>query len=130
MLDLAAGLKNSLIIMELLRDREELQDIPVLVGTFTNCREVGLTFYVHAKGKAQDMTFCVYQHRNSDDIIINGKSGYISLAGELPYISDNKYEYLGKFAVNEYTQAAECLLNLILEMYTTGTINKIKGAQI
>ena len=62
----------------------------------------------------ETFTFCTYEHRNSDSIIINGKKGYISIAGNLPYKSDNKYEYLDSFAFDQHYQAANRLYALIL----------------
>ena len=110
MITLSNGLKNSLVILELLRDDENLQDIPISVGTFTNCRECGLTFMVMGK---TSFTYCVYEHRNSDEIIINGKKGCISVNGDLPYIGDTKYDCLAKFNYNQYYEAAEKLRELI-----------------
>jgi hypothetical protein len=78
MITLERGLRNSLIVLEYLRDMEELKDINITIGTFTNCREVGLTFAVLEK---KNFTFCVYEHRNSDSIIINGAPGFICNAG-------------------------------------------------
>jgi hypothetical protein len=117
MIQLAEGLKNSLIVLEHLRSNEELakEKIYIAVGTFTNSRECGLTFKVMEKGKS--FTWCVYEHRNSDDLIINGKKGYISSNGELPYITDSKNDYLAEFGYNQHAECADKLTKLILEWY-------------
>lgn len=82
----------------------------VTVGTFTNCRECGYTFRVSIyEPEYRAFTFCVYEHRNSDKIIINGKEGCISLNGDLPYNGDSKWDYLHSF---DYDQHKECALKL------------------
>jgi len=40
MITLENGLKNSLSVLELLRNKPEIKDIDVIVGCFTNCRGV------------------------------------------------------------------------------------------
>ncbi len=124
MITLSSGLKNSLIILEILRNDEDFcNKVDLKIGTFTNCRECGLTFMLSGqydkdkqyKSINKPFTYCVYEHRNSDSIIINGKEGYISLNGDLPYASDSKSTYLASFSYNEYNQAAEKLIQLILE---------------
>lgn len=106
MIKLSSGLKQSLLVLEHLRDNEELKDIDISVGTFTNCRECGLTFMLYGKNP---FTWCVYEHRNSDAIIINGKEGYISVNGELPYKSDSKFDFLAEFHYNQSLEAANFL---------------------
>ena len=126
MITLSQGLKNSLIVLEHLRNNEELQRLcDISVGAFTNCREVGLTFAVlgyydvkgeHITGSMNDaFTYCVYEHRNSDEIIINGKSGYVSMSGDLPYNEGTKYDYLASFSYNKHYECAEKLANMILK---------------
>jgi len=119
MIVLESGLKNSLMVLEHLRNREELKDIPIEVGTFTNCRECGLTFKV-AEEKA--FTWCVYEHRNSDEIILNGKEGHITLSGDLPYKGNSKYDYIASFKFNQHYECAEKLAKLIIAFH-----EKIKG---
>ncbi len=124
MITLSQGLKNSLIVLEHLRDNTDLKDINIIIGTFTNCRECGLTFLMSEGNKA--FTWCVYEHRNSDSIIINGKEGYISCAGELPYIADSKWEYLAEFKYNEHYECAIKLAEMFTEFYTNNQKNKNK----
>ena len=121
MITLTKGLQNSLIVLELLRNNDELRDYSIHVGTFTNCREVGLTFivtgiYLENKYHVVDnFTFCVYEHRNSDEIIINGKEGYVCLNGELPYAGETKYRYIKSFRYDKHDQAADHLASKIKE---------------
>lgn len=113
MIQLNSGLKNSLLVLEHLRDKTDLKDIDVSVGTFTNCRECGLTFFVREEDR--DFTWCVYEHRNSDDIIINGKNGDNSMCGGLPYKSDSKSDYLELFKYNEHMKCADKLAEMIID---------------
>jgi len=116
MITLESGLSSSLIVLEHLRGIAELQDIDISVGTFTNCREVGLTFFVIAKS-GEYFTWCVYEHRNSDELIINGKSGHHGKLGDLPYMSDSKYDYLSSFSYDEHKDCADKLAEMILKFY-------------
>jgi len=113
MITISKGLSIGLIVLELIKQDEEFcNKYSVSVGTFTNCRECGLTFMVMEK---KSFTWCIYEHRNSDSIIINGKEGYISLNGELPYQEGTKWDYLGSFSYNQYYEASEKLKELIAE---------------
>ena len=116
MISLSKGLEISLIILEQLRNMEKLKDIDVFVGTFTNREECGLTFKIIKKDLSY-FTFCVYEHGNSDEIIINGIDGYITACGKLPYKSDNRWDYIAKFDYNQFLEAAEKLEELIIEKY-------------
>jgi len=116
MIRYSAGVRNSVIVLEHLRAYEdELADASITVGTFTNCREQGFTFQVWNSNTGEYFTYCVYEHRNSDQIIINGKKGIISCAGDLPYIEDSKYVYISKFPYNKHYECAEHLKDLIVE---------------
>jgi hypothetical protein len=129
MISVSQGLKNSLIILEHLRNNEELNKLcDISVGAFTNCREVGLTFIltgvnddsgnylrgdIHT-GASVVFTYCIYEHRNSDSIIINGKEGYVTNNGELPYAGETKYDYLAEFPYNGHIEAADKLAEFML----------------
>lgn len=126
MITLSPGLKNSLIVLEHLRDHAELcQHCDINVGAFTNGREVGLTFSVlgyfdddgnNVVGALEDaFTYCVYEHRNSDEIILNGKAGYICYNGELPYQGDSKNDFIAHFSYKNHYDCALKLANLILK---------------
>lgn len=116
-IELSAGLKNSLEVLKYLKRNKELRAIKghITIGTFTNCRECGLTFLYMEK---ESFTWCVYEHRNSDQIIINGKKGYETMAGALPYCSDSKWDNLGEFRYNEYEKAANKLAELIIDFHS------------
>jgi hypothetical protein len=114
MLNLGRGLKNSLIVMELLRDDDDLRDVYVSVGAFTNCREVGLTFAA-PNTLGNFFTWCIYEHRNSDQIIVNGRPGLVSWNGVLPYKADDKYDVIKSFGWGQFQDAADFLKREILE---------------
>lgn len=103
MITITEGLKQGLLVLEHLRNNKELQNISITVCAFSNCRECGLTFVVH--NGSNNFTWCVYEHRNSDQIIVNGAPGFISMAGDLPYKGDTKGDYIQAF---EYNQSLEC----------------------
>ena len=122
------GLEISEKILTILKKDKRLSKIDIDVGCFTNCREEGLTQKVspHTKKQSKAFTFCTYEHRNSDQIIINGKEGYITFNGELPYIADSKWEYFGIAGPDEYEKAAKILANLIIKWVNGGVIKSIK----
>jgi len=101
-------------------DRKGAEHEYVSVGVFTNCRECGHTYKVMAEND-KTFTWCVYEHKNSDSIIINGKEGYISIAGDLPYCSDNKWEFLASFGFGEYQKTAQKLRQLIEKFLDNNT---------
>ena len=78
----------------------------VFVSNFHNGREWGNVYTVMTPN-GDAMSFSVYEHRNSDSIIINGKNNWDG--EELPYTSDNKYEYFGEYSYQDYDQAADSL---------------------
>lgn len=97
------------------------------VGVFTNCRECGYTYMCMAEN-GKTFTFCTYEHRNSDAIIINGKEGHISFNGDLPYCADNKYTNLSEYAYGEYLLTAQKLLKLI-ENFFDKNKNKVNNIE-
>jgi len=112
---------TKLLQMELSNDdREETIHEYISVGVFTNCRECGHTYKVMAEN-GKSFTWCVYEHRNSDNIIINGKEGYISIAGDLPYCSDSKWEYLASFEYGAYQKTAHKLKQMIVRFLDANT---------
>jgi len=116
----SAGLRISVVVLEHLEalfenyegDKFEHLD----VGTFTNCRECGYTFRCMASN-GETFTYCVYEHRNSDEIIINGKKGYISMNGDLPYCSKSKWDNIKSFSYNEHYKCAEALYKIICKFF-------------
>lgn len=132
-IELAKGLEISLEVLKRLKKRKDL-NADINVGTFTNCREVGLTFAItgYYEGKTYKplsindwFTFCVYEHRNSDDITINGKQGYINHNGDLPYIADSKWSYLASSGYKQYNEATDKLVELINKVIKGETITAI-----
>jgi hypothetical protein len=117
-IEMPQGLTNSFEVLKRIKKDKTLNKYRIFIGTFTNCRELGLTFIVQLMDNGFDslFTFCVYEHRNSDSIIINGKKGMVSLNGDLPYISDNKYDYLGSATYKDYDGAAKILSDKIKEL--------------
>lgn len=142
MISVSQGLKNSLIVLEHLRNNEELNKLcDISVGAFTNCRENGLTFILSGvyddsgnyfrgdfhTGQNVVFTYCVYEHRNSDSIIINGKEGYITMNGELPYAGETKFDYLAEFPCHGHTETADKLVEFML-MRRQEFLNKLQEA--
>lgn len=86
--------------------------LSVSVSTFYNCREAGLVYTImEPSGKLQ--SFSVYEHRNSDSIIINGCEDW---DGEsLPYAADSKNAFYAEIPCGEYSQAADALLFFLRE---------------
>ena len=78
----------------------------VFVSNFHNGREWGNVYTVMTPN-GDAMSFSVYEHRNSDSIIINGKNNWDG--EELPYTSDNKYVHFGEYSYQDYDQAADSL---------------------
>ena len=99
-------------------------DIEVEVGTFDNCREYGNTYRVI--DALQDYTFCVYEHRNSDQIIINGcKSDEIKPYG--PYSGESKYDFYASFGYGEHYNATKKLYEMMLECFEGKFKDKFKS---
>jgi len=106
MINLAQGLVNSLIVLELLRGKDSLKDIDIFVSTFTNLREAGLTFSIGIGTKL--FTWCVYEFRSDDSITVNGTDKhYCGALGELPY--DGKKSCIKGFRYGQYHKVADFL---------------------
>jgi hypothetical protein len=120
MIRLSAGLSNSLVVLEhLKRYVDDLEGIDIRIGAFTNCRECGLTFIVSNENTGEHFTYCIYEHRNSDQIIINGKESMIDMAGDLPYMEGTKYDYIEAFPYNAHYECAEYLKDSIVAFAKT-----------
>lgn len=94
---------------ELYKRMEELELDDVSVTGVINGREKGLAYTVNTPS-GNTRTFMVYEHRNTDSIIINGKTNWDSASGELPYVSDDKYQYFSEIPCENYGQAADQLV--------------------
>jgi len=78
----------------------------VSVSSFYNSREWGNVYTVMTPD-GSTRSFSVYEHRNSDSIIINGLADW---DGEgLPYAADSKYQHFGEFAPRDRERAAQSL---------------------
>lgn len=80
----------------------------VYVDSFVNGREYGNVYSV-AMPDGDTMSFSVYEHRNSDSIIINGKRNWDKGSDELPYAADSKYQYFAEVECENYREAADML---------------------
>jgi len=75
-------------------------------GTFDNCREWGLTFTVG------DWTFCCYEHRNSDEVHIEGcPTDQTEPFG--PYGGESKYDTLFRSEPEQYQTVTKVLVRII-----------------
>lgn len=84
----------------------------VRFGTFDNCREYGLTF------EAGGWMFCVYEHRNSDEICTEGcPVGEVESYG--PYGGADKYDVLTRARWQDYDTAAAQLVAMLRFVNTT-----------
>jgi len=79
----------------------------VNVSYFKNGRENGLVYTVR-EPNGNTRSFSVYEHRNSDSIIINGKTNW---DGEsLPYAEDSKNAFFAEFRFDDHEQVADALI--------------------
>jgi hypothetical protein len=132
------------ILLYSVRANEEVTET-LSIGTFQNGREEGYTYTVsrweettknalseEAQKKLEEIhstfTWCTYEHRNSDNIIVNGRGGRL-MPDELPYIGESKYDYLGSFRYDEYGKAAQLLADQILDFLQYGKIPKAEGEE-
>jgi hypothetical protein len=93
-----AATVGSDLVSDLMYDmRDEL-----VFGTFDNCREYGLTVTVSG------WTFAVYEHRNSDNICVEGcPTDETEVFG--PYGGEDKYDVLFTTEWRNYEVAAKAL---------------------
>lgn len=95
-----------LLLLDTLKYSEVLGGKSLEVIPFDNCREFGYMY--HIIGGKQDLTFSVYEHRNSDEIIINGcKTSNVKPYGA--YNGGSKYSYLKNFSFDSHYQVAKQL---------------------
>lgn len=90
------------------------------IKKFNNCRESGYMYRVI--NSKQDITFSVYEHRNSDEIIING--GFTSnIKPHGIYNGGSKWDYLNNFMYNEHYAVAKRLREYLEQSYV-GTFDE------
>lgn len=93
-------------------------------GTFDNCREYGLTFTVPG------WQFCVYEHRNSDEICVQGcPIDLVEPYGPYGGIRD-KYDVLASAHYEKYGAAATLLIDALryVNQNPTATRDEVKLA--
>lgn len=91
---------------------EQSEQLTVAMGVFFNCRENGLVYTVEQPDGAM-RSFSVYEHRNSDSIIINGCTDWDG--EQLPYAADSKNGFFAEIACGNYAQAADALTFYLVE---------------
>lgn len=84
----------------------------VTVSILKNGRENG-NIYSVLEPDGTVRAFAVYEHRNSDSIIINGKSGWDGT--ELPYAADSSRNFYAEISVGDNRQAARTLAYFMKE---------------
>lgn len=82
----------------------------VRVSSFNNRRENGLVYTVDSPN-GDTRSFCVYEHRNSDVIVINGITNWDG--HKLPYAGESKYEYFSGHSYDDREGAAEKLASYL-----------------
>lgn len=91
----------------------------IAYGVFDNCREHGITYRaagprngVAGSDPFTGWTFCVYEHRNSDSICVNGcPTNKVESYG--PYGGENKYDTLFDTRYENYDEAAAALIAMM-----------------
>lgn len=79
------------------------------VSPLVNGRENGLVYTVR-DSNGGTRSFCMYEDRNSDSLIINGKTDWNPNDFDpLPYAGHKKHEFFAEFAPGDYKQAAETM---------------------
>lgn len=81
----------------------------VTVTSFYNTREWGNAYTV-LQPDGSTRTFAVYEHRNTDSIIINGKENWKNENNELPYAGDSKEMFFDEIPPDERKRAADNLV--------------------
>lgn len=82
------------------------------VSNFENGREFGLAYTV-IDPEGNSRTFSVYEHRNSDSIIINGTTNWNR--DEVPIAADSANKFFAEFAPGDRKQAADALVFFMKE---------------
>lgn len=81
----------------------------VSVSSFYNTREYGNAYTVMTPN-GDTRTFSVYEHRNTDSIIINGKTNWKGAdENDLPYVADSKNAFFAEMPYDGREQAARTL---------------------
>lgn len=140
----SAGLKHSLKVYNAIKRSKQFSKIKIdekygneiYVDTFYNGRETGFTFTIYpcmrGSRNITKMVWCVYEHRNSDQIILNGREyradDHSDMPYDLPYKTDSKWDYIASF---DYNQGNKCSARLIKEVKAyVKKLNKAKRDDI
>lgn len=95
--------------VELKKSMDKQKVDNVSVTPFYNGREEGNAYTVITPD-GSTRTFSVYEHRNSDSIIINGKTNWRAKdKDELPYSGDHKGVFFAEFHPKDKQQCADAL---------------------
>lgn len=95
--------------IELKKSMDQQNVDNVSVTPFQNGREDGNAYTVMTPDGGT-RTFSVYEHRNSDSIIINGKTNWRSSdPHELPYSGESKNTFFAEFHPDDKQKAADAL---------------------
>lgn len=109
-----------LLLLDSLKYSEILGGKSLEIIPFDNCREYGYMY--HIVGGKQDLVFSVYEHRNSDEMIING--GFTSnIKPHGIYNGGSKWDYLNNFMYNEHYAVAKRLGEYLEQSYV-GTFDE------
>lgn len=84
----------------------------VSVTPFENGREWGNVYTVMTPD-GNTKSFSVYEHRNTDSIIINGRDNWDG--EELPYSSESKQDFFAEFSPDDRDRAAQALTFYLME---------------
>lgn len=118
----AASDKNIRIAVEVfgepgLSDEFYKEEDKLDFGTFSNCREYGMTVTVGG------WTFAAYEHRNSDDIGIEGcPTGEVQEFG--PYGTDDKFDVLFSARWKQYREVSDVMARLARFVLATPTASR------
>lgn len=82
----------------------------IKVHPMSNGRENGLVYTVK-DAYGEDRSFVIYEHRNTDSLIINGRTNWDpdNEDDPLPYAGSSKNDFFAEFGPNEHKQVAETL---------------------
>lgn len=89
----------------------------VSVSPFQNGREWGNVYTVMTPD-GSSRSFSVYEHRNTDSIVINGRDGWDGQ--DLPYAGDSKDDFFAEFPPGDRKRAAQALTFYMMEAQSGG----------
>jgi hypothetical protein len=93
----------------------KLYEAEVCVGRYENCREQGYIFSVRYDGKQRN--YCVYEHRNSDELCVVVFDALTINTPTLDMVSDamgdNKWNYTKAFPCGQIMECGDYILDNI-----------------